>query len=60
MESQQGHSLREGALPEPAGVEAEAPVTPARWEEGDNSMVREGGILNDVSLPSQVLFVNDG
>ena len=51
---QQGHSLREEALPEPAGVGAEAPVTPAGWEEGEKPMVRVGGILDDVCHPAQV------
>ena len=47
---QQGHCLREEALPEPAWAGAEAPVTPAGWEEGEKSMVRVGGILDDVRL----------
>ena len=47
---QQGHCPRKEALPEPTGVGAEAPGTPAGWEEGEKSMVRVGGTLDDVRL----------
>lgn len=53
MEISRIHSLREEeeALPEPAGVGVESPVTPVGWEEGEKSMFRVGGI--DVSQPAQ-------
>ena len=68
------HCLREEALPQSAdaGVDAPLPqsavagvdaVLPARWEGGDESMVRVGGILHDVSHPAQaapVINVLDG
>ena len=41
------------ALPEAAGGGAEAPLTPARWEDGKKSMVRKRNVPDDVPRRAQ-------
>ena len=53
-EVQQDHSLRDEALPEPVGAGAEAPGTPAGWEESEKSMVRVGCILPNAFHPGSI------
>ncbi|KAI4883528.1 hypothetical protein NFI96_023533 [Prochilodus magdalenae] len=43
---QQGHSLREEALPESVGAGAKAPVAPAGWKEGKKFVVRAALLID--------------
>ena len=42
-----------------AGAGAEAPVAPARWEEGEKTMIRVGNVLNDTPRPAQAALMID-
>lgn len=50
---QQGQSLREKALPESAGAEAEPPERPARLDSGEQSIIRVRGVFDDACHPAQ-------
>ncbi|KAI4899183.1 hypothetical protein NFI96_019397 [Prochilodus magdalenae] len=42
------HSLMKKTVLKSAGAGAEAPVAPARWEEGKKTMIRVGNVLDDI------------